>query len=118
MSFDGTIQRNGVQVSWTPMGGTNRIYDTSTGTMIGGPDDTVSSIYVIVDGFMSTAGKVRSDAFDRGTLVTGGLLNCYTTAPVGLGDRLTIDGNLYTVMFRKSIWRKNKPVLYLLQVAQ
>ena len=117
MSFSGTIQRNGMKVSWTSMGGTNGTYNPATGTMVGETSVT-QEIYCVVDGYMSTAGKVKSDVFDRGTLVQGGILNVYTTVSVQLGDRLFIDGNSYTVMFRKSIWRKNAPVLYLLQVEQ
>lgn len=117
MSFAGTIQRNGMKVTWTSMGGTGGTYNPATGTMV---DETSSTeqIYVVVDGYMSTAGKVKSDVFERGQLIYAGLLNVYTTVPVRLGDRLTIDGITYTVMFRKSIWRKTAPVLYLLQVQQ
>lgn len=118
MSYTGIIKRNGKAVTWIPMSGTGRVYDVSSQSMIGIPDDIGTTIYAVIDGYMSQAGKVRGEQFDPGTLIMGGLLNIFTTAPVHIGDRVIIDGIGYSVNWIKTIWKKDAIILREAQVSQ
>lgn len=118
MSYDGTIQRNGKAVTWIPMSGTDRVYDVSSQTMVGAPENTGTVIYAVIDGYMSQAGKVRGEQFDPHTLTAGGILNIFTTEAVHVGDRIIIDGSGYTVIWIKTIWKKDVIVLREAQVSQ
>lgn len=117
MSVSSVIAKNGVRVIWTPMGGSGKTYDTSTGTMVGAPV-VPKTISVVLDGFGSVESKLRSGEFGANSVVENGAVRFFCVEPVKNGDILTINGDRMTVEYCKTVWKKDKIVLYSGQVRQ
>jgi hypothetical protein len=109
MSVAATIARAGKTCTWRQMPGTGGTYDTATGTVIA-PVSTTTTIKMVLDGFGSVESQLRAYVFGGKTLLQTGQLRAFTVANLRPGDIVTIDGEDYTVVYCKSIWKKEKVV--------
>jgi hypothetical protein len=109
MSIEATISRAGKTCTWRKMLGTGGVYDTATGAVTA-PTFTTTTIKMVLDGFGSVESQLRAFAFGTKSLLQEGQLRAFTVANLRPGDIVAIDGEDYTVIYCKSIWKKEKVV--------
>jgi len=109
MSVAATIARAGKTCTWRKMLGTSGTYDTATGTVTA-PTFTTTTIKMVLDGFGSVESQLRAFAFGSKSLLQEGQLRAFTVSNLRPGDVVTIDSEDYTVVYCKSIWKKEKVV--------
>lgn len=111
MSIESTIARNGKTVRWRKMAGTGGTYNTAT-SKVDPPYIPFKDIKALIDGFGSVESQLRGADFGNKTLIQEGQLRLYTVTNVRPGDIVSVDEEVYTAFYNKSIWKKSKAVCY------
>jgi hypothetical protein len=117
MNLAPVIAKNGKKIQWTSMSGQGKVYDSSTGTMVGGAAVT-RTISAVLDGYGSLESQLRFEQFRTGELVGKGGARIFCVENIKPGDKVQIDDIMYTVRHSKSVWKKDVVVLYEALVQQ
>lgn len=112
MSIASTLSKQGKTIQYRKMLGTGGTYNPATGVMGGGSMAPPVTLKAVLDGFGSVESQLRSGELVNNDLIETGRLRVFSVVKMHPGDIVTVDGEDYTVVYNKTVYKKEVAVLF------